>query len=120
MADQKDGATCRKDIPICTEPSSTHSHGFSNSVQLNHLIELKQKQASMSEEISARKQAENTLRQAESTSRQAEYAARQADSAAEQAKVGAEQAAETARQGKTILVFTVVTIIFVCRPETGI
>lgn len=94
---------------------------FPNNKQLNHLVDLKQKQASISEALSARKQAENTLRQAENTSRQADHAARQADStaeqaraAAEQAAVGAVQAAETTRQGRTILVFTVVTITFVC------
>jgi hypothetical protein len=74
---------------------------------LNDLVDRKQKQASISEALSARKQAENT-------SRQADHAARQADSTAEQARIAAEQAAETTRQGKTILVFTVVTIIFVC------
>ncbi|CZR67992.1 uncharacterized protein PAC_17891 [Phialocephala subalpina] len=79
---------------------------------LNNLIDLKQKQASISEALSARKQAENTLRQAENTSRQAEHAASQAESTAKLLAAGAEQAAETARQGKTILVFTVITIIF--------
>ena len=54
-------------------------------LQLNHLLDLKQKQANASEARSARKQAEDTAVQAE----------------------------QTTKQGKTVLVFTVVTIIFV-------
>jgi len=74
--------------------------------QLNHLLDLKQKQANVSEALSARKQAENT-------SRQAELAAGHAERGAEQAELAHKQAEETARQGKTVLVFTVITIIFV-------
>ncbi|KAI1409325.1 hypothetical protein F5Y13DRAFT_92301 [Hypoxylon sp. FL1857] len=55
------------------------------------LLDLKQKQASISEAISARKQAENS----------AHYAQQQA-----------EQAEETAKQGRTLMLFTVVTILF--------
>ncbi|KAI0152258.1 hypothetical protein F4776DRAFT_659182 [Hypoxylon sp. NC0597] len=55
------------------------------------LLDLKQKQASISEAFSARKQTENG----------AYYAQKQA-----------EQAEETAKQGRTLLLFTVVTILF--------
>ncbi|OTA97352.1 hypothetical protein M434DRAFT_299245 [Hypoxylon sp. CO27-5] len=55
------------------------------------LLDLKQKQASISEAFSARKQTENS----------AHYAQKQA-----------EQAEETAKQGRTLLLFTVVTILF--------
>jgi hypothetical protein len=67
---------------------------------------LKQKQANVSEALSARRQAENT-------SRQAEIAAQHAEQGARQAELATLQATETARQGKTVLLFTVVTIIFV-------
>jgi hypothetical protein len=74
--------------------------------QLNHLLNLKQREASISEALSARKQAEHT-------SRQADEATRQAELTAEQARLGAIEAAEATKQGKMVLVFTVVTIIFV-------
>lgn len=75
--------------------------------QLNHLLDLKQKQANVSEALSARKQAENT-------SRQAELSAQHAAEGVVQAELAREQAEATAQQGRTVLVFTVVTIIFVC------
>ncbi|KFY46223.1 hypothetical protein V494_00545 [Pseudogymnoascus sp. VKM F-4513 (FW-928)] len=81
-------------------------------LSLNHLVDLKHKHASILEASSARKQAENTLLQAQNTSRQADYAARQAASTAEQTTASVKQATATAQQGKTILMFTVVTIIF--------
>jgi len=75
-------------------------------VQLYHVIDLKQKQASLSEALSARKQAaiaaENSILQRE-----------QAKIAADNSILQREQAEETARQGNTLLVFTVVTIVFV-------
>ncbi|RDW57478.1 hypothetical protein BP6252_13738 [Coleophoma cylindrospora] len=58
---------------------------------INHLLDLKQKQANASEARSARKQAEATRLMAEEA---------------------AKQSLDSARQGKTILVFTVITIIF--------
>lgn len=60
--------------------------------QLRHLIDLKQKQANFSEAISARELARQT---------------------AENTELQIKQAQETTRQGKTLMVFTVVTIIFV-------
>ncbi|EPE31754.1 hypothetical protein GLAREA_12510 [Glarea lozoyensis ATCC 20868] len=72
---------------------------------LNHLLNLKQKEASISEALSARKQAEHT-------SRQAAEATRQAELTAEQARLGAIEAAEATRQGKTVLVFTVLPLSF--------
>jgi hypothetical protein len=74
--------------------------------QLNSLLDLKQKEANVSEALSARKQAE-------STSRQAEIAANHAEQGARQAELATVQATETVRQGRTVLLFTVVTIIFV-------
>jgi hypothetical protein len=56
--------------------------------KLNHLLDLKQKQANIDEASSASKQAQEATRQAQ----------------------------ETANQGKAILVFTVVTVIFVSPP----
>lgn len=61
-------------------------------LQLRHLIDLKQKQANFSEAISARELARQT---------------------AENTELQIKQAQETTRQGKTLMVFTVVTIIFV-------
>ncbi|KAK7705778.1 hypothetical protein SLS63_014072 [Diaporthe eres] len=58
---------------------------------LRHLIDLKQKQANFSEAISARELAEQT---------------------AKNTTLQIKQAEETTRQGKTLMVFTVVTIIF--------
>ncbi|KAI0840804.1 hypothetical protein F5Y06DRAFT_261804 [Hypoxylon sp. FL0890] len=55
------------------------------------LLDLKQKQASISEAFSARKQAENSVHYAQ---------------------MQAEQAQETAKQGRTLMLFTVVTILF--------
>lgn len=60
--------------------------------QLITLLDLKQKQASVSEAFSAREQARIS----------AGYAQKQAD-----------QAEETAKQGSTLILFTVVTIVFV-------
>lgn len=75
-------------------------------IQLNHLLDLKQKQANVSEALSARKQAENTTHHAENASE----SARKSMGLAELAN---EQSQETARQGKTVMLFTVITIIFV-------
>jgi hypothetical protein len=69
-------------------------------------LDLKQKQANVSEALSARLQAEHTSRQAES-------AAAYAKDQAEQARLARQQSEETARQGRTVMLFTVVTIIFV-------
>ncbi|KAH8774561.1 hypothetical protein F5883DRAFT_15667 [Diaporthe sp. PMI_573] len=63
-----------------------------------HLIDLKQKQANFSEAISARKLARETAKNTELQIKQSEELSKQAE--------------ETARQGKTLMVFTVVTIIF--------
>ncbi|KAI9640933.1 hypothetical protein NHQ30_010774 [Ciborinia camelliae] len=73
---------------------------------LNHLLDLKQKQANASEALSSRKQMEIS-------SRQAEAARVLAENGLEQTVRANEQAKESIRQGKTVLVFTVVTIIFV-------
>jgi hypothetical protein len=102
--------------------------------KLNHLVDLKQKQANIVEAFFARKQAENTSKQmeyaakqadntlkqmqhaatqAENTSKQMEYAAEQSGNTATQAERATEQAESTAQQGKTLMVFTVVTIVFV-------
>jgi hypothetical protein len=67
---------------------------------------LKQKQANVSEALSSRKQMESLAQQAESANTLAK-------NSYEQTVLAAEQAAESARQGKTVLVFTVITIIFV-------
>lgn len=67
---------------------------------------MKQKQANVSEALSARKQAEITTQQAEKA---AEYAEKGVD----EATLARTQAEETARQGRTVLLFTVITIIFV-------
>ncbi|PQE25595.1 ankyrin repeat protein [Rutstroemia sp. NJR-2017a BBW] len=72
---------------------------------LNHLLDLKQKQANVSEALSARKQMESLAQQAEAANTLAE-------NSYEQTVLAADQAAESARQGKTVLVFTVITIIF--------
>jgi len=69
-------------------------------------LDLKQKQANVSEAFSARKQAEYTSDQAKS-------AAAYAKDQAEQARLARQQSEETARQGRTVMLFTVVTIIFV-------
>ncbi|KAF7502109.1 hypothetical protein GJ744_007110 [Endocarpon pusillum] len=65
---------------------------------LNQLLDLKQKQANVS--------------QAESTAEQAKAANVLSAESVKQAEAANKQAKETARQGKTVLVFTVVTIIF--------
>ncbi|KAH8810868.1 hypothetical protein F5884DRAFT_261802 [Xylogone sp. PMI_703] len=58
---------------------------------INHLLDLKQKDANIYEAVESRKQAEQTHVQAEQTRIQAE---------------------QTTKQGRTILVFTIVTIVF--------
>ncbi|KAF3761449.1 hypothetical protein M406DRAFT_74401 [Cryphonectria parasitica EP155] len=65
---------------------------------LKHLIDLKQKQANFSEAISSRKLARETAKNTELQIQQTEEMNK--------------QALETARQGKVLMVFTVVTIIF--------
>ncbi|KAK2804519.1 hypothetical protein FQN50_006594 [Emmonsiellopsis sp. PD_5] len=82
---------------------------------LYNLLDLKQKQNNVSEALSARIQAENTSEQAKAANDLTERGL-------QQAKLARQQAAESIRQGRTVLVFTVVTIIFVRplsqRPET--
>ncbi|KAK2798189.1 hypothetical protein FQN51_007875 [Onygenales sp. PD_10] len=73
---------------------------------LYNLLDLKQKQNNVSEALSARVQAENTSRQARAANDLSERGL-------QQAKLARQQAAESIRQGRTVLVFTVVTIIFV-------
>lgn len=67
--------------------------------QLYHLIDLKQKQASILEALAMRKQAD--------------ILARHAEEGAVQAKEAQEQTGEAIKQGRTVLLFTVVTIVFV-------
>jgi Mg2+ and Co2+ transporter CorA len=63
-----------------------------NPAQLNHLLDLKQKNANISEAVESRKQAVQTRIQAE----------------------------ETTKQGRTIMVFTIVTIIFVSTTRSSL
>jgi hypothetical protein len=63
-------------------------------MQLYHLIDLKQKQANSFEASAARVQAESTT---------------------EHARFQRLQTEETSKQSKTLLVFTVVTIVFVSK-----
>ncbi|EGE77142.1 hypothetical protein BDDG_00079 [Blastomyces dermatitidis ATCC 18188] len=72
---------------------------------LYNLLDLKQKQNNVSEALSARKQAENASMQAEATKELTERGLENAD-------LSRKQADESIRQGRTVLVFTVVTIIF--------
>ncbi|KLJ07588.1 hypothetical protein EMPG_16946 [Blastomyces silverae] len=72
---------------------------------LYNLLDLKQKQNNVSEALSARKQAENASMQAEATKQLTERGLENAD-------FSRKQADESIRQGRTVLVFTVVTIIF--------
>ena len=88
--------------------------------QIKYLLDLKQKQANISEALSARKQAENIADQsriaaghAKDGARQAELGVEQSALLVEQAALAGKQAEETARQGKTLLVFTIITIVFV-------
>ncbi len=67
--------------------------------QLYHLIDLKQKQASILEALAMRKQAD--------------ILARHAEEGAIQAREAKEQTGEAIKQGRTVLLFTVVTIVFV-------
>ncbi|PMD66047.1 uncharacterized protein K444DRAFT_701550 [Hyaloscypha bicolor E] len=87
--------------------------------EIKHLLDLKQKQANISEALSARKQAENIAEQsriaaghAKDGARQAELGVEQSALLVEQAALAGKQAEETARQGKTLLVFTIITIVF--------
>ncbi|EEH19036.2 hypothetical protein PABG_01355 [Paracoccidioides brasiliensis Pb03] len=72
---------------------------------LYNLLDLKQKQNNVSEALSARKQAETASDQAKATTELTERGL-------ENANLARKQADETIRQGRTVLVFTVVTIIF--------
>ncbi|KAH6621147.1 hypothetical protein B0J18DRAFT_431690 [Chaetomium sp. MPI-SDFR-AT-0129] len=72
---------------------------------LYHLLDLKQKQAGFSVAIDARKQAE-------ATAEQTQLVADNSSLTAQQLKMMANQATESGRQTKTLMVFTVVTIIF--------
>ncbi|EPE36603.1 Ankyrin repeat-containing protein [Glarea lozoyensis ATCC 20868] len=72
---------------------------------LNHLLDLKQKQANVSEALYARQQA------VEST-KQAKRSLDIANQGIKLQRLAQEQAVETARQGKTVQLFTIVTIIF--------
>ena len=67
--------------------------------QLYHLIDLKQKHASILEALAMRKQAD--------------ILARHAEEGAIQAREAKEQTGEAIKQGRTVLLFTVVTIVFV-------
>jgi hypothetical protein len=67
---------------------------------------LKQKQANVSEALSSRKQMESLAQQAEAANALAK-------NSYEQTLLANDQATESVRQGKTVLVFTVITIIFV-------
>lgn len=70
---------------------------------------MKQKQNNVAEALSARKQAENASHQARATKDLTERGL-------ENANLARQQADESIRQGRTVLVFTVVTIIFVRTP----
>jgi len=72
---------------------------------LNHLLDLKQKQANLTEAFFSRQYAQNT-------SHQVELATGFAERGTNLAEATAKQAEETAKQGKTVILFTVVTIIF--------
>ncbi|KAG9248494.1 hypothetical protein BJ878DRAFT_27946 [Calycina marina] len=72
---------------------------------LNHLLDLKQKQANVSEALIARKQAEKMAAQAE-------IAAQHAEKGMDQAELAYKLSMDSARQGRTVLLFTVITIIF--------
>ncbi|KAK4122891.1 hypothetical protein N657DRAFT_483660 [Parathielavia appendiculata] len=86
---------------------------------LYHLLDLKLKQASFYEAMDTRKQAEATKQQTRLATEHSKVMAQQTQVAAEHSEVMAQQletmkdqALETGRQGQTLLVFTVVTIIF--------
>ncbi|KAK3309261.1 uncharacterized protein B0T15DRAFT_526709 [Chaetomium strumarium] len=70
-----------------------------------HLLDLKQKHANFAE-------AKNSRTQAEQTTTQTRLAAENSRVTANQLKMMTKQAEETGRQGKTLMVFTVVTITF--------
>nr|KMM70937.1 ankyrin repeat and SOCS box protein 10 [Coccidioides posadasii RMSCC 3488] len=72
---------------------------------LYNLLDLKQKQANALEALSSRKQAENTFAQAEATQSLTEESLKLAQYTHDQSR-------EATRQGRTVLLFTVVTIIF--------
>ncbi|TPX21918.1 hypothetical protein DIZ76_015883 [Coccidioides immitis] len=72
---------------------------------LYNLLDLKQKQANVLEALSSRKQAENTFAQAEATQSLTEESLKLAQYTHDQSR-------EATRQGRTVLLFTVVTIIF--------
>ena len=78
--------------------------------QLYHLLDLKQKQANFSEAMDARKQATDTAKQTK-------LAAKNSKVTADQLQIMTKQADETGRQGQTLMVFTVVTILFVRQPS---
>jgi uncharacterized membrane protein (DUF106 family) len=71
-----------------------------------HLLDLKQKHANFAE-------ARDSRTQAEQTTEQTRLANRNSKATADQLKMMTKQAEETGRQGKTLMVFTVVTITFV-------
>ena len=77
-----------------------------NGLQIRSLLKLKLQHASLSEAHSAR-------RQAEYTSHQTHVATSYNKKVAEQLDMARRQAEETARQGNVILLFTVVTVVFV-------
>ncbi|XDG08902.1 hypothetical protein ABKA04_008517 [Annulohypoxylon sp. FPYF3050] len=72
---------------------------------IRSLLKLKQQQATLSEAKSAREQAEYT-------SRQTKLATQYNLKIAEQLTLAQQQAEETAKQGNVILLFTVVTVVF--------
>ena len=77
-----------------------------NGLQIRSLLKLKLQHASLSEAHSAR-------RQAAYTSHQTHVATSYNKKVAEQLDMARRQAEETARQGNVILLFTVVTVVFV-------
>lgn len=72
--------------------------------QLYHLIDLKQKQASILEALAMRKQTH--------------ILARHAEEGAVQSKEAQELTGQAIKQGRTVLLFTVVTIVFVRPPAS--
>jgi hypothetical protein len=58
----------------------------------------------------------DSRKQATDTAKQTKLAAKSSKATADQLQIMTEQAKETGRQGQTLMVFTVVTIIFVRLP----
>jgi hypothetical protein len=104
---QKMATKTKDSVSTCQYLQTRHQPALLTSKsQLYHLLNLKLKQASFSEATDTRKQAQDT-------NRQTALAAEQSRVMADQLMTMKDQALETGRQGRTLLVFTVVTIIFV-------